>query len=58
MITITQSAVGYEPAKFYGLSADTKPTVSVPNGAEFNEIDTGKRYLFDAANSTWHEQPA
>ena len=38
-----------------GLSGDTKPT-DVPNGMPFLEMDTGKIFLFDAANSVWYEQ--
>ena len=41
-----------------GLSTDTKPTVDVPNGGVFIDIDTGKGYLFDAAGGEWHEVPA
>ena len=37
-----------------GLSTDTKPT-NVPNGSTFIEMNTGKGYLFDEDNSTWHE---
>lgn len=30
-----------------GLSTDTKPTTSIPNGTSFLEIDTGEIYYFD-----------
>ena len=36
------------------LSTDQKP-LDVKNGSSLIEIDTGKRYLFDAASATWHE---
>lgn len=42
------------PAKFYGLSTDTKPT-DCANGSKFFEIDTGKAYRFDEENSQWRE---
>lgn len=38
----------------YGLSTDVKPT-DVPNGSKFVEMDTDKKYLFDAENTTWYE---
>ena len=37
------------------LSDDTKPTENIPNGASCIEIDTGKKFLFDAESSTWKE---
>lgn len=37
------------------LSSDEKPTVDVKNGSVLTEIDTGKRYLFDADSRTWYE---
>ena len=36
-----------------GLSTDTKPT-DVANGSTFDEIDTGKTYMFDAEGGEWH----
>lgn len=39
-----------------GLSTDTKPTGErVPNGSAFVEMDTGKVYMYDAANAQWCE---
>ena len=43
-----------------GLSRDSKPTTTIdgmgiPNGSVYTEIDTGKTYMFDAANATWYE---
>ena len=43
-----------------GLSTDSKPTTTVdgmpiPNGSVYTEIDTGKTYMFDKDNATWHE---
>ena len=45
-----------------GLSSDTKPTTSykgilICNGSVYDEIDTGKEYLYDEAGGEWHEQP-
>lgn len=37
------------------LSTDTKPTEGVPNGSACIEIDTGKKYLFDATAGEWNE---
>lgn len=45
-----------------GLSTEQggKPTTTIdgmgiPNGSVYTEIDTGKTYMFDAANATWYE---
>ena len=43
-----------------GLSTDTKPTgsfdgVGIANGSEFIEMDTGKKYMYDAESSVWNE---
>ena len=47
-----------------GLSTDTKPTgtilindkrVVLANGSEFIEMDTDKKYLYDAENQQWTE---
>ena len=44
-----------------GLSTDTpKPTTTIdgmgiPNGSVYTEVDTGKTYMFDYDNTTWHE---
>lgn len=50
----------FNKVELSGLSTDTKPThipemttVELPNGAEYIEIDTGKRYLFDKESSIW-----
>ena len=44
---------------FCGLSTDSKPTgmyegVYIANGSEFIEMDTDKKYLYDAASQTWN----
>lgn len=49
---VTLNAVGYMVATYMGLSTDTKPT-DAENGAEFQEIDTGDVYHFDAGSSRW-----
>lgn len=47
-----------------GLSTDTKPigtvlindeTVALGNGSEFIEMDTDKKYGYDAENQAWKE---
>ena len=42
---------------FDGLAADraAMSTDGIENGAVFNEIDTGKRYRFDAAGKQWYQ---
>ena len=45
-----------------GLSTDTKPVteykgILIRNGSVYDEIDTGKEYLYDEAGGEWHEQP-
>lgn len=52
-----QSSGGFyaAPVTYYGLSTDTKPVTGVANGSAFIEMDTSKRYFFDAANATWRE---
>lgn len=47
-------------SEIVGLSTDTKPTdsiegIQIQNGSSFRELDTGKRFLFDAENTTWNE---
>ncbi len=37
------------------LSADTKPTSNIANGSILIEMDTGKIFMFDEANSQWKE---
>lgn len=51
---LTQQFKPNIPAKFYGLTTDTKPT-DCANGSKFFEIDTGKAYRFDEENSQWRE---
>lgn len=46
--------------KYEGLSADGYPDpdkLSVPNGTEFYQIDTGKTYKYDEENDQWYEMP-
>lgn len=46
-----------------GLSTDSKPTtvliddkaIGITNGSEFIEMDTDKKYLFNADSQTWAE---
>lgn len=37
-----------------GSSSDTKPTSGLITGSEFHEVDTGTKYEFDEASSTWN----
>lgn len=64
MITTTYAKFSHYTAEgatvqtvtMFGLYSDTKPTdVSIGNGSAFIEMDTGKVYFFDAANSEWKE---
>ena len=45
----------YGATKLFGLSSDSKPT-NYGNGTEFVEVDTGKKFYYDAENSTWAEE--
>ena len=38
-----------------GLSTDNKPTVNIPNGSTFIEMDSGKIYFYDADSNEWKE---
>lgn len=62
MVTLTKYGAKYNRNILFleGLSADTKPTdefdgLSVQNGSEYTEVDTGKKFLFDYDNATWYE---
>lgn len=59
MVTLIQSGELQEngqpkAAVLVGLSTDT-PKPDGQNGWLFLEMDTGKKYLFDADNETWRE---
>lgn len=58
MITLYRSSNYAAPRapSFAGRSIDTKPT-DVENGSRYTEIDTGRKYCFDAENKQWHEMP-
>lgn len=52
-----------DASEFYGLSTDSKPTVSlspsgfkIPNGAVFYEMNTGDVYMYNKASNTWIKQ--
>lgn len=51
MITIADK---YSVVEYRGLSTDTKPT-DATNGSSFLEIDSGKKYAYDAENESWIE---
>lgn len=55
MITMIVEKVTREPAEFFGLSTDQKPTNAV-NADIFYEMDTAKMYLYNEAGKTWIEQ--
>ena len=57
MITLYRAAYSdaIRTPQFEGLSTDDKP-LDCENGSEFNEIDTGKAFMFDAENGIWHER--
>lgn len=45
---------------FCGLSTDSKPTgtykgMNIANGSKFIEMNTDKKYLYDAENQQWKE---
>ena len=40
----------------FGTSSETKPTTGIAFGSVFIEVDTGKAFLFNEANSTRVEQ--
>jgi len=55
------SAMEKGTLELYGLSTDTKPTetfdgMPIDNASLFYEMNTGKVYMYDAANTTWIEQ--
>lgn len=61
---INQQLMSPGTALFYfvGLSTDTKPTGTcdnqrIFNGSVFDEIDTGKEYVYDESGVRWYEQP-
>lgn len=42
--------------KFTGLSTDVKPTgFGIPQGSQFVETDTLKKYTYSTYDSKWHE---
>lgn len=47
--------MGSASAVIVCLSTDSKPTTGVGNGWLCLEMDTCKKYLFDADNETWRE---
>lgn len=53
MVTLIEYKGG--AVEYAGLSTDNKPTENVATGSTFIEVNTGKIYLFDAENATWHE---
>ena len=57
---IVTAPTGGNIIEMRGLSTDEKPTeaiagYSVGNGSTFSEIDTGKIFMFNGAESSWVE---
>lgn len=61
---ITNLDLPPKPIRLAGLSTETKPTTygellkngdttKLPNASEFTEINTQKKYLYDAESGTW-----
>ena len=44
-----------EPPVYYGKSTEEKPTINVPNGSAWIEMDTSKIYFFCVDDRTWYE---
>lgn len=49
-------------AELFGLSTDEKPSERfdgylIGNGSEFNEVDTGKKFIYDEESMSWTEEP-
>lgn len=42
--------------RFAGNSSDTKPTAGIVTGSKFEEVDTGKEFLFDEDSLEWVAQ--
>lgn len=55
MVTLYRDAYQTENRadEYCGTSTEQKPTKNVENGSWFTEIDTGKKYRFDAENQKW-----
>lgn len=44
-----------EPNVYYGKSTEEKPTINVPNGSAWIELDTSKVYFFSLEDRSWYE---
>ena len=54
MVSVRPKFDGYLD-EYYCLSTDEKPTSDhVANGSTLVEIDTGKKYMYDKENRSWH----
>ena len=53
MVSNTNMAMHYR-----GLADDSKPTVGIPNGSDFLEMDTGKTWYYDADGGEWVDPTA
>ena len=52
----TVYADGKKQVEIFGTSSESKPTSGLAMGSVFVEVDMGKAFLFNEANSTWVEQ--
>ncbi len=53
MVTLVSAGTTNE---YIGKTLDDKPTVHVPNGSTFLEMDSTTLYIFDAESQEWVEQ--
>lgn len=64
MISIIKQEMDNGAVLLRGLASDEKPIdvitfttgkITLANGSEFECVDTGERYLYDAENKQWHQ---
>ena len=64
MISIIKQETDNGAVLLRGLASDEKPIdvitfttgkITLANGSEFECVDTGERYLYDAENEQWHQ---
>lgn len=52
---VVENGVTKYLADIFCNSTDTKPTANLVNGSKLTEVDTGKTFLYDEANTEWVE---
>ena len=52
---VVENGVTKYLADIFCNSTDTKPTANLVNGSKLTEVDTGKSFLYDEANTEWVE---